>query len=118
MSASDLGAVHVHQADVVRSLIIVDDVGNFLAVVLKPCGFATEIGAGDGIDVAVAVDIAHLQAMRRGEVGVDVINSSEDSRTTTTPPVAAAGDDVSLPSPFTSAGMMLVAPVFAGRRCF
>ena len=68
-------AVHVHQADVVRSLVIVNDVGDefTFAVVLKPCGFAAKIGAGDGIDVAGAVDIAHLQALRRGEVGVDVM---------------------------------------------
>ena len=90
-------AVHVHQADVVRSLIIVDDVGGefAFAVVLKPCGFATEIGAGDGIDVAVAVDIAHLQAMRRGEVGVDVMKIPARILVPQQPlPVAAAGDDV------------------------
>ena len=90
-------AVHVHEADVIGRLVVMDDVRGELAfaVVLKPSGFATEIGARDGIDVAVAVDIAHLQAMRRGEVGVDVMKIPARILVPQQPlPVAAAGDDV------------------------
>ena len=68
--ASDEGvevavAVHVHEADVVGGLIVVNDVGGepAFAIVLKPSGLATDVGAAGRVDVAIAVDVAHLQAV-------------------------------------------------------
>ncbi len=55
-------AVHVHEADVVGCLIVVDDVGGepALAVVLKPGGLAADVGAGGRVYVTIAVDVADL----------------------------------------------------------
>ena len=65
MSVEIAGAVHVHEADVVGGLIVVDDVGGkpAFAIVLKPSGLATDVGAGGCVDVAIAVDVADLQAV-------------------------------------------------------
>ena len=57
--------VHVHKANVVGGLVVVDNVGGELAfaVILKPSGLSAHVGAGDGVDVPIAVDVAHLQAV-------------------------------------------------------
>ena len=55
-------AVHVDEADVVGGLIVVDDVGGkpAFAIVLKPSGLATDVGAGGRVYVTIAVDVADL----------------------------------------------------------
>ena len=91
--------VHVDKADVVGGLVGVDDVGGefAFAVVLEPRGFAAEVGAGNGVDIAIAVNVADLQAVRGEEFSVDVVGfpigillPNEAGA------VAAAGDDVEL----------------------
>ena len=57
--------VHVHKALSVVGLVVVDDVGGkpTFTVILKPGGLTAHIGAGDGVDVAITVDVTNLQAV-------------------------------------------------------
>ena len=44
-----------------------------MAIVLKPSRDAAILGAGDGVDVAIAIDVADRQRMRPGEGRVDLV---------------------------------------------
>ena len=71
-----------------------------LAVVLKPNRLAADIGAGGRVDVAIRIDVAHLQAVGGEEFRVDVVNFPVGILIPNeTGAVPAAGDDVQLAVP-------------------